>query len=110
MNPLVRAIVQKDLLDGISARGKELGQGGYARVYRSKGREFPPSLPLLVSRILDAAGVESRTGEPLFPGSSRCADFAVGNRLFLLEGDLSPEERKRAARAGNECVVVSQSD
>jgi 6-pyruvoyl tetrahydropterin synthase/QueD family protein len=110
MNPLVRAIVQKDLLDGISARVKELGQGGYARVYRSKGREYPTSLHLLVSRVLDAAGVEYRTEEPIFPASSRRADFAVGNRLFLIGGDLSPEEKKKASRAGNECVVISQSD
>ena len=102
--------MQEDLLDGISARVKELGQGGYARVYRSKGREYPTSLHLLVSRVLDAAGVEYRTDEPIFPASSRRADFAVGNRLFLLGEDLSPEERKKASRAGNECVVISQSD
>ena len=51
---------------------------------------------LLVSRILDASGVEYRTDEPIFPASSRHADFAVGNRLFLLGGDLSPGEKKKA--------------
>jgi 6-pyruvoyl tetrahydropterin synthase/QueD family protein len=106
----VRAIVQKDLLDGISRRVKELDRGGYARVNRSGGRQYPTSLHLLVSRILDAAGVEYRTDEPLFPESSRRADFAVGDRLFLLGGDLSPDERKRASRAGNQCFVITQSD
>ncbi len=102
--------MQKDLLDGVSARIKELGKGGYSRVYRSSGREYPDALHVLVSRILDAAGVEYRTGEPIFPGSPRLADFAVGDRLIILGGDLSADERKRAARAGKKCVVIAKSE
>lgn len=110
MKPRLRKFVQKDLLDGISARVKELDKGGYARVYRSEGREYPTSLHVLVSRVLDAAGVKYRTGEPIFPGSARLADFAVGKRLILLGGDISAEERKKASRAGSDCVVISKSE
>ena len=104
-----RDIVQKELLDGIQARVKDLDKGGYARVYRNKGREYLSSLHALVSKILDAAGVSTALTCRSTPGASRRADFAVGNRLLLLGDDLSAEERKRAARAGNECVVISQS-
>ena len=95
MNPLVRAIVQKDLLDGISARVKELGQGGYARVYRSKGRQYPTSLHLLVSRILDAAGVEYRTDEPLFPASSRRGPTLRSGTGFFCWKETSARRRGR---------------
>ncbi len=102
--------MQKDLLDGIVDRVKELDKGGYARTYRSGGRRYPTSLHALVSRILDSAGVEYGTDEPLYPGSKRRADFAVGNRLILVGEDLSKEDRRRVSRAGKKCVVISRSD
>ena len=109
MKPRLRAIVQKHLLDGIAARVKGLDGGGYTRVYRSGGRDYPTALHALVSRVLDAAGVEYGTDVPLFAGSTRRADFAVGDRMIVVGEDLSAEERRRVARAGRECVVISQS-
>ncbi len=94
MKPRLRAIVQKNLLDGVSARVKELDRGGYTRVYRSGGTGVPDGLHALVSRILDAAGVEYGTDVPLFAGSTMRADFAVGDRLIVVGEDLSAEERK----------------
>src|ERR1039458_5439338 len=110
MKPRLRAIVQKDLLEGISARVKELDGGGYARVYMSGGREYPTGLHALVSRVLDASGIEYSTDVPIYAGSPRRADFAIGDRLIRVGDDLSAEERRKAARAGRECVVISQSD
>jgi 6-pyruvoyltetrahydropterin/6-carboxytetrahydropterin synthase len=110
MKPRLRAIVQKDLLDGIAARVKELDGGGYSRVYMSGGREYPTGLHALVSRVLDASGIEYGTDVPIYTGSPRRADFAIGDRLILVGDDLSAEERRKAARAGRECVVISQSD
>jgi 6-pyruvoyltetrahydropterin/6-carboxytetrahydropterin synthase len=101
--------VQEDLLEGIFENVRAIDRGGYARVYRNKGREFPSDLKLFVSRILDAAGVEYRVGVPIFPGSSRRADFAVGRRLIFIGEDISAEERRRAERAGRECSVITQS-
>jgi 6-pyruvoyltetrahydropterin/6-carboxytetrahydropterin synthase len=109
MKPRVRATVQNDLLDGIVAKVKELDKGGYARTYRSGGRRYPTSLHALVSKILDSAGVEFTTNAPVYPGSKRRADFAVGNRLILIGEDLSREERNKASRAGKKCVVISRS-
>src|SRR5208282_3022263 len=110
MKPRLRAIVEKELLDGIAARVKGLDGGGYSKVYRSGGREYPAGLQALVSRILDAAGVKYRTNVPIYPGSRRRADFAIGDRLILVGEDLSAEERKKATRGGKGCVVISQSD
>ena len=97
MKPRLRAIVQKDLLDGIAARVKELDGGGYSRVYMSGGREYPTGLHALVSRVLDASGIEYGTDVPIYTGSPRRADFAIGDRLILVGDDPSAEERRKAA-------------
>jgi 6-pyruvoyltetrahydropterin/6-carboxytetrahydropterin synthase len=102
--------VRKDLLDGITSRVKELDKGGYARVYRRGGREYPTGLHALVGQILDAAGVSYKDDEPIFPGSERRADFVVGDRLIVIGRDLSAEERSGASSAGRECTVITQSD
>ncbi len=102
--------MQKDLLEGISARVKELDRGGYARVYRSRGRRYPSSLHALVSKILDAAGAVYRTDVRVYPGAARRADFAVGDNLLLIGEDLTVAERQRATAEGRECFLISESD
>lgn len=79
-------------------------------MYRTGGKEYATDFHVLVGKILDAAGVEYKTDEPLFRGSSRKADFAVGNRLLVLGTDLSSEERRKISRSGKKCFVISQSE
>jgi len=102
-------IVQKDLLDGVSARVKELDEGGYARVYRKNGKEYATRLQQLVGELLDSLEIEYRTGVPIFKGSKVDADFMVGEKVILVEKSLTKEERRRAGLAGRSCILVSRS-
>jgi 6-pyruvoyl-tetrahydropterin synthase len=101
--------VQKNLLDGVSARLKELDKGGYARVYRQGGRTYTGSLHALVGAVLDAAGVDFKTGVAAIEGSSLRADFAMGDRLMFIGKGPSPQERKRLAVDGKKFLVLSES-
>jgi len=101
--------VQKGLLDGIVTRVKELDKGGYARVYRGGTKGFDSSLHLLVGRILEAAGTDYSRDVPIYPGATRRADFAIGNRLILIGRDVGPEDRRKARDAGRTITVVSHS-
>jgi len=101
--------VQKNLLDGVSARLKELDKGGYARVYRGGGRQYPSSVGSLVGAVLDAVGVGFTTDAPAWPGSSLHADFATGDRLIFIGKRLTPQERKTVEAHGKTCVVLSES-
>jgi 6-pyruvoyltetrahydropterin/6-carboxytetrahydropterin synthase len=101
--------VQKNLLEKVSARLKELDKGGYARVYRKSGREYPSSVHQLVGEILEAVGLEFTTNEPVLPGSSLKADFTVGDRLIFIGKEPIAKERKAITGRGMKCVVLSES-
>jgi 6-pyruvoyltetrahydropterin/6-carboxytetrahydropterin synthase len=101
--------VQKNLLDNVAAKLKELDKGGYARVYRSGGKEYPSSVHQLVGAILEAVGLKFTTNEPVAPGSSLRADFATGDRLIFIGKDPTAQERKKVEAQGKKCVVLSES-
>jgi len=102
-------IVQKDLLDGVSARVKALEDGGYARAYRKNGKEYATHLQQVVGELLDSLELEYRTDVPIFKGSKIHADFMVGEKLILVEKSLSREDRRKAGQAGKRCILVSRS-
>lgn len=101
--------MQKNLLDNVAARLKELDKGGYARVYRSGGKEYPSSVHQLVGAILEAVGLKFTTNEPVAPGSSLRADFATSDRLIFIGKEPTAQERKRIEVQGKKCVVLSES-
>ena len=102
--------VRKNLLDAVASRAKELDRGGYVRVYRTSGKEYPDSLRALVGAILEASGVEFSTGERVLPDSKLIADFVIGNRILFL-GNLPTEtERRKLLGMGLKPVVISRSD
>ncbi|MDG6925717.1 MAG: 6-carboxytetrahydropterin synthase [Nitrososphaerota archaeon] len=101
--------MQKNLLDGVSARLKELGKGGYARVYRRDGRTYPSGLNALVGAVLDAAGVDFKTDATVMAGSSLRADFVVGDRLIFIGMEPSLQEKKRLSMEGKRSLVLSES-
>ena len=100
--------MQRDLLEGVSERVRELGDGGYARVYRRKGKEYATHLHLLVGELLDSIGVKYRTNVPIFSGSDLKADYEVGDRLILVGKMPSRGDRRKAALAGKKCVVITR--
>ena len=102
-------VVQEGLLDAVSTRIRGLGDGGYARVYRKNGKEFSTRLHQVVGELLDSLEIEYRTGVPIYRGSNVKADFTVGEKLIFVDKDLTKEERRRVARAGMSCVLVSRS-
>lgn len=109
--------MQKNVLDGLSARLRELDNGGYARVYRradgGEAREegYSTGAHALVSSILEAAGVKFKTDVLVLPGSSSLrADFAVGNNLMFIRARPTPDERKRLVQNGKKCAFVSESE
>jgi 6-pyruvoyltetrahydropterin/6-carboxytetrahydropterin synthase len=101
--------VQKNLLSSVSARLKELDKGGYARVYRSGGRQYPSSIHQLVGAVLEAAGVEFDTGVKVPAASPLRADFAVGDRLIFIGKGPDAQERKKIASAGKKLILLSES-
>jgi 6-pyruvoyltetrahydropterin/6-carboxytetrahydropterin synthase len=109
MKPEARLIVQKNLLEGVSARLKDLDKGGYARVYRGQGREYSTGIHALVGAILDAVGVDFTVDEPIFDGGSRRVDFRVGDRLIFIGTGPDAKERKKLASDGKKVVVLTES-
>lgn len=101
--------MQKSLLESIGPRLKQLGQGGYSRVYLERGKRYPSSLHLLVAEILNSLGVKHRQDEPLFPESKVKADFAFGDTLILIDRELSPEEKRKLRRRRKRCIVITRS-
>jgi 6-pyruvoyltetrahydropterin/6-carboxytetrahydropterin synthase len=101
--------VQKDLLDSVSARVKQLDAGGYARVYRKHGKEYGSRLQQVVGALLDSLEIDYRTDVPIFKGSKTRAEFLVGAKLVLIEKTLTDEENAKVVREGRSCVLVTRS-
>lgn len=101
--------MQKNLLSSVSAKLKELDKGGYARVYRSGGRQYPSSVHQLVGAVLEAAGVEFETDAKVLPGSPIRADFAVGDRLIFIGKGPGAQDRRKIAAAGKKLILLSES-
>jgi 6-pyruvoyl-tetrahydropterin synthase len=101
--------VEESILENVATRLKGLDSGGYARVYRKNGKEYPSSLHSLIGELLDALGLEFKVGEPLFEGSSNIADFVVDGRLiFIGETTISSEEMRRIARSGRRPIILTE--
>ncbi len=101
--------MQKPLLDAVAAKVREIGDGGYGRVYRKNGKEYGSHLQQIVGELLDSLQIEYKTRVPMFPGARTMADFAIGKKLILIEKEPTREEMAKAKRAGRSCVVVSRS-
>lgn len=101
--------MQKNLLDNISGKLKELDKGGYARVYRKDGKEYPTSLHALVGSVLEAAGLEFTADVQVLPGSPLRADFVVGDRFFFVGSEPTAQERKKMDIQRKKVIVLSQS-
>jgi len=100
--------VQKNILNDLAPRLRELDKGGYARSYRRGGRKYPGSLHLAVADILDALGIGYERAV-VVPGTDLVADFAVGSRLLFVDRDLAARELAQLARSGRQCALISRS-
>ena len=76
--------MQKNLLESLAPRLRELNRGGYTRVYRRGGKTFPTEIHALIAEILDSLGSRYATGVRL-PKTSLVADFVLDNTIILIE-------------------------
>jgi 6-pyruvoyltetrahydropterin/6-carboxytetrahydropterin synthase len=100
--------VQKSLLDNVSAKLKTLDRGGYARVYRRDGLEYPSSFHSLVAALLEAAGVKFAIDVPVMRGSSLKADFAIGDRFIFIGDGPGAKEKKQIEAQNKKFFVLSE--
>ena len=102
-------LVEKNLLNGLAPRLRELDKGGYSRVYKRKGRSYSTSLQAAFAEILDSLGLAYATQTPVRPGSKLHADFLVGSRAVFVDRELSPAETAEVAKAGKRCVIIRRT-
>ncbi len=101
--------MEKDLLQRLAPRLRELDKGGYSKAYRRGGRALPTSTHAALADILDALGIGYEAGVPVRPRSSLRADFLVGSRAVFVERDLSATELAEVAASGKRCVVIKRA-
>jgi len=100
--------VQKNLLENIAPKLRELNRGGYARVYRKGGKSYKSDLHLLIATILDSLGLDYEKDARL-RGSNLGVDFSFGNTVILVERRLREAEKADIIRSGKQCIIVSRS-
>ncbi len=100
--------MQKNLLENIAPKLRELDRGGYARVYRSGDKPYRSDLHALIAEILESLGQDYETNVKV-PKSNLIADFALGNTVILIERSLEEAEKAGIVQSGKKCIIVGRS-
>jgi 6-pyruvoyltetrahydropterin/6-carboxytetrahydropterin synthase len=101
--------VQKNILNDLAPRLRELDRGSYARSYRRAGKSYPGSLHLALASILDGLGIGYERGSAAVPGTALVPDFVVGSRLVFVDREMSPGELASLSRSGRRCLLITRS-
>jgi 6-pyruvoyl-tetrahydropterin synthase len=96
------------LVERLSPRLRELGQGGYLRTYRRHGRAYPTSLHMAIAEILESLGLKSRERVRV-PNTDLIADFEVNGRFVFVDRLLGGAELKKLGRVKQGCVLIRNS-
>ncbi len=100
--------MQKNLLEGLAPRLRELNRGGYSRVYRRGGKAYPTDLHALLAEILDSLGSEYKTGVKL-PGTSLVVDFDLGDTVVLIGRRPDGADEASLLGSGKRCLVIERT-
>src|SRR5438445_9854681 len=100
--------VQKNLLEGLAPRLRELSRGGYTRVYRRGGKTYPTEIHALIAEILDSLGSRYATGVRL-PKTGLVADFVLENTIILIEKRPREADQASLLQSGKKCIVIERS-
>ena len=100
--------MQKNLLESLAPRLRELNRGGYTRVYRRGGKTFPTEIHALIAEILDSLGSHYATGVRL-PKTSLVADFVLDNTIILIEKRPRESDQASLLQSGKKCIVIERS-
>ncbi|MDV3278703.1 MAG: 6-carboxytetrahydropterin synthase [Nitrososphaerales archaeon] len=100
--------MEETLLEKLAPRLKELGTGGYSRVYRGKSGTYSTSLRLAIAEILDSLGIGFKENVKV-PSTSLTADFEANGTFFFVDRELKGAEIARLGKAGKRVVLVKVS-
>ena len=100
--------MQKNLLESLAPRLKELDRGGYSRVYRRGGKTYPTEIHALIAEILDSLGSHYAAGVQL-PKMNLVADFVLGNTIILIGKRPRQNEQASLLHSGKKCIVIERS-
>jgi 6-pyruvoyltetrahydropterin/6-carboxytetrahydropterin synthase len=94
------------LLERLAPRLREVGTGGYRRVYRGKTGTYGTSLRLAIAEILDSLGLDFRENVKV-PRTSLTADFEANGTFFFVDRKLQRAEIARLGKANRRVVMVA---
>jgi 6-pyruvoyl tetrahydropterin synthase/QueD family protein len=98
----------ESLVERLSPKLRELGNGAYMKEYRRESRKYRSSLQIAIADILDA--VEGRTKENVpVPGTGLLADFEAHGTFLFVDRELSKADMEKLGRTGRTCVVIHTS-
>lgn len=101
-------MLQETLVERLAPRLKELGEGGYRRVYRRKGGAYESSLRLGVAGLLDSLGLRLREHVTV-PGTSLKADFEANGTFLFVDRDLGRGDLRQLGKSRSKSVLIKQS-
>jgi len=100
--------VQKNLLESLAPRLRELNRGSYTRVYRRGGKTYPTEIHALIAEILDSLGSHYATGVQL-PKTNLVADFVLESTIILIEKRPREADQAGLLQSGKRCIVIERS-
>ena len=100
--------MQKNLLESLAPRLRELNRGGYTRVYRRGGKTYPTEIHALIAEILDSLGSRYAAGVQL-PKTNLVADFVLESTIILIEKRPKEADRASLQRSGKRCIIIERS-
>ncbi|MDV3293860.1 MAG: 6-carboxytetrahydropterin synthase [Nitrososphaerales archaeon] len=100
--------MQETLIERLAPHLKELGDGGYRRVYRRKLGTYETSLRLGLAGILDSLGLRFREQVPV-PGTSLKADFEANGTFLFVDRDLGRGDLRQLSKSRSKTVLVRLS-
>ena len=100
--------MQKNLLESLAPRLRELNRGSYTRVYRRGGKTYPTEIHALIAEILDSLGSRYATGVQL-PKTNLVADFVLESTMILIEKRPREADQAGLLQSGKRCIVIERS-
>ncbi|MDV3243844.1 MAG: hypothetical protein LYZ66_01565, partial [Nitrososphaerales archaeon] len=100
--------MQVTLVERLGPRLRELGSGGYRRVYRGKAGAYETSLRQGIAAILDSLGLRFREHVSV-PGTSLTADFETNGTFLFVDRDLGRGDLRQLGKSRSKSVLIKQS-
>ena len=100
--------MQKNLLESLAPRLRELNRGGYSRIYRRGSKTYPTDLHALLAEIFDSLRLEYKTGAKV-TGSNLEFDFDLGDTVVLIGKRPGEADKSILQRLGKRCITIERA-